>query len=327
MVFLICAKVYIFIHKLFYNMPSKFKQLLDTIGSKEVNEFTKAISKPKSYNHVKDNIPLVADSNFQADLLFLPTAQFGFKYGLILVDLATDLFDIEPIKNKDSDTVLKALKKIDSRGIIDTSKAFTLQTDAGSEFQGMFGKYLKDAGIYHKVALPNRHTCANVESLNRQLGRLFTAYMNKKEEKNKKQFSNWTEIVPTIRLELNKLREKKLPKDINSYKYATPDDTKEVTTIVKKDKTEKEVKILEDIKPKFKIGQYVYRYLDSPENTLGKKQSGKKREGDILWDREPREIEKIFTYAGDGPLYRYYLDGLPNVSFTEAQIKRAPNPN
>jgi len=87
---------------------SKFKDILTDLGINE--KFNKRISRPNKFNHVKDNVPLVEDWNMMADLLFLPTAKFGFKYLFCIVDLATDEFDIEPIKNKEPATVLKAMK-------------------------------------------------------------------------------------------------------------------------------------------------------------------------------------------------------------------------
>ena len=46
----------------------------------------------------------------------------------------------------------------------------------------MVDKYLYDNNIYHKKALPGRHTQqANVESLNRILGRILNNYMSEKE--------------------------------------------------------------------------------------------------------------------------------------------------
>ena len=87
--------------------------------------------------------------------------------------------------------------------------------------------------------------------------------------------------------------------------------------LLEKDCLGKLEKSFNEIKPKFKVGQFVFRYLDKPRNALNKDQSTTQiREGDILWDNIPREILKVFTYGGDGELHRYYLDGLPNVSFT-----------
>jgi hypothetical protein len=44
-----------------------------------------------------------------ADLLELPETKKGFKYLLVVVDLATDEFDIEPITNNKSLTVVDAI--------------------------------------------------------------------------------------------------------------------------------------------------------------------------------------------------------------------------
>lgn len=58
-------------------------------------------------NSIKDNVTLVENYNMMADVLFLPTAAFGYKYLFVIVDLATHKFDIEPMKNKEPTTVLK----------------------------------------------------------------------------------------------------------------------------------------------------------------------------------------------------------------------------
>eukprot|EP00981_Chlorochromonas_danica_P013999 scaffold7211_cov247-Ochromonas_danica.AAC.15 len=107
---------------------SKFKGILDDMGINET--FTKRVKKEKVYNSVKDNVPLVEDWNMMADLLFLPTAKFGFKYLFVIVDLATDEFDIEPIKNKEPATILKAMKKCFDRDFV-SQPEYSLKTDSG----------------------------------------------------------------------------------------------------------------------------------------------------------------------------------------------------
>lgn len=81
------------------------------------------------------------------------------------------------------------------------------------------------------------------------------------------------------------------------------------------------------IKPKFKVGDYVYHYLDIPQDALGNNQpTNQRRAGDYNWNRTPIEIEKIYVYTGN-PLYRYKLKNINNVSFTEKQLMIAPNPH
>ena len=169
---------------------SKFTDLLNHL---QINEkFNKRIHKKTKlgFNHVKDNIPLIANYNFMADTLFLPTANFGFKYLFVIVDLATNKFDIEPVKNKDADTTLKAMKKCFTRNYIKQPYA-SLKTDSGTEFRGVFHKYLYDHNILHKISLTDRHkSLSNVESLNRQLARLIFGYLNQKEIETNKVFKN-----------------------------------------------------------------------------------------------------------------------------------------
>jgi hypothetical protein len=75
--------------------------------------------KRKKYNRIKDNIPLKEDYNMMMDVLHLPTDTNGFKYLLVVVDLASDEFDMEQMKEEDSEHTLKALNKIFARKFLD----------------------------------------------------------------------------------------------------------------------------------------------------------------------------------------------------------------
>ena len=102
-----------------------------------------------------------------------------------------------------------------------------------------------------------------------------------------------------MREELNKIRKKPVPEDIVKYNYKFPDTDK---------------------KPKFKVGDIVYRQLDYPEDALGNKQPTEKfREGDYRYSRVPKKIVKLLYYTGDVP-YRYMLEGIPNASFKASQL-------
>ena len=48
---------------------SKFSKILSDFKIDE--SLTKSVKKDKTFNHVKDNIPLVPNYNYMADLLFL----------------------------------------------------------------------------------------------------------------------------------------------------------------------------------------------------------------------------------------------------------------
>jgi hypothetical protein len=276
----------------------------DLIKKLNIDEtYTKPLKKIKKFNKVKDNIPLKADYNFMADLLMLPTTKKGNKYILSVVDLATDEFDIEPIKDKEPETTLKALKSMFKRPYINEPYA-SIRTDGGTEFKGIFHKYLYEKSILHKISIPDRHKqLGNVEYLNRQLGRLLNGYMNSKEEELGEVYKEWddTKILNIIRKDLNDIR-KKPEKDIYTHIYNMP----------------------EYVKPKFKIGDIVFRRLEAPYNALGNKQSTKNfREGDYRYDRVPRKIVNVLNYPA--PVNnRYMLDTLKNVSYIEDELIFAP---
>lgn len=272
------------------------KSIFDKLGLDET--YTKRPRNIK-YDSVKDNIPRKADLNFMADLLMLPTSKEGYRYLLVVVDLATDEFEIEPIKNKEPDTVLKAMKNMFKREHI-KEPYYSIRTDGGTEFKGVFKKYLFDKSILHRVAEPYRHKqLSNVESLNRQLGRIFNLYMNKKEKETGDTYREWTDIIDMVRTELNTVRKKR---ERNPFReHHQPIDTK---LLLKE--------------PKFKVNDLVYRKSEVPLNALGKKQpTDKFRAGDYRYDLQARKITKVLYYPKN---IRYLLTGLDHVSYTEDEL-------
>ena len=75
----------------------------------------KGLNKPKMTNITEFN------AIHQADLLFMPM-DHGYKYALVVVDMATGLTEAEPIKVKTAVAVRKAFEKIYSRGVLDVPK-------------------------------------------------------------------------------------------------------------------------------------------------------------------------------------------------------------
>lgn len=270
-------------------------KILDKLGIDET--LTKPSRKDKVFTKVRNNIPLKEDYNFMADLLFLPKTKKGFRYLLVVVDLATKEFDIEPLKTKQSTEVLKAMKVIFNRKYLNKPYA-SIQTDDGSEFKGVFHKYMYNESILHKQTVPGRHSqMSMVESLNRQLGRLFNGYMNKKEVDSNEQYNEWTDILSAVRELVNEHRKVELPKN-PKYEFA------DIETL-----------------PKYKVGDVVLYKLDKPRNSLNREQGDEKfREGDLRWSPTPKKIMEVFSYSKPIP-YRYRLAGLKNVSFTESQLK------
>ncbi len=288
------------------------QDLINELGIDET--FQKKPKRPKkAYSNFADNVPAIEDYNFMADTLHMPKDKNGYGFLLVVIDLATHEFDIEPMKSavdkktkKDAITsqdALLAMNTMFKRKHINKPYA-SLSSDGGPEFKSVFAKYLYKNSILHRVGEIGRHQQhAPVESLNRQLGRLFNGYMNKMEIKTGKPYREWTDIIDIVRTKLNALRKNPVTaKSMIDITYKVPNISH---------------------KPKFKVGTLVYRVLNHVESALGNKQPSEKyREGDYRYDRQPRKIEQIFVYTGD-QLYRYQLKGLPNVSYAEWELMPA----
>ncbi len=274
------------------------KSILDKLKIDET--FSRNINKPqKVFNKVKNNIPDEANYSLMSDLLFLPTTKEGYKYLFVVVDLASNKFDVEPIKDKTPETTTQALKNIFKRGKY-VKGGETMRTDSGNEFKGVFNKYLIDNEILHKTALPGRHTqLANVDALCRQLGRLLNGYMNSKELKTNKVYKEWVPALKIIIPELNKVRNND---NLGHHQYPFFNPTS---------------------LPKFKVGDIVHQLLNHPESALGHKQpTAKFREGDFKYSKVPKAITKVI-YMLDPPYYRYLISGITDASFSENQLMKS----
>ena len=263
------------------------------------DEFTRVRQKQKQFNNIRNNIPHLEDYNMMADLLMLPETNKGFKYLLVVVDLATNEFDMEPLKTKTSEEATIGLKKIFKRPYLKIPYA-SIRTDNGQEFSGSFNKYLKNNEVLHKYSLPNRHNqMATVERLNHQLGTLFNGYMNEQELKSGEVNREWTDVLDLVRKDLNKVRKINVSKTFNIEEYPEFNSSKP---------------------SKYKIGDIVHEKLDYPENALGNKQpTAIFRAGDYRYSAIPKQINRVL-YFNDKPYYRYLLDGIPNASFSEFEL-------
>jgi hypothetical protein len=160
------------------------------------------------YNHIKNNIPRIEDYNFMADLIEMPETKNKNKYILVVLDLATNEFDIQELISKTPEEVLEGFKTIFKRKYLNKPYA-SIRTDGGPEFKMAFDKFCFENSILHKVGIAGRHQqMSNVERLNRELGRLFNGYMNGIEEKTGETYKEWVEVVPKVRVMLNSFRKK-----------------------------------------------------------------------------------------------------------------------
>ena len=272
--------------------------------AENVIKFTNTPKKDKKQTKIKDVVTQIKGYNMMGDLLHLPETKNGNKYLFVITDLSNGQFDMEPIKDKTAINILSAFKKILKRKYIKIPVGM-LRTDNGTEFKGEFETFLNDKGVFHSVSMPYRHSqLSAVESLNKQIGYYINNYLNTIEYLTQKTFNDWDneKILKIIRDGLNKIRYHKPlydEKTIFNYK-------------------DKEIKL--DKEPKYNIGDIVHYQLSYPENALGNKQpTSQFRTGDFRFSPIPKKIKNVLYYSGAIP-YRYMLDNMPYVSFTENQL-------
>ena len=232
----------------------------------------------------------------QADLLFMPTGAFGFKYILVIVDGHSKKCEAEAIKNKLSSTVMKALIKIYKRGIVKEPKI--LSVDAGTEFKDEFEAYCKEKNIILKVAHTNRHRQQSlVETKNKIIASNLLNLLNYKELDTGKYSKDWTKhLKPLISL-IND----NLPKIITEEIFPEP--------ILSKNSNNN---IMLPINTKVRVR------LDVNKDINGKRLIGW-RSGDIRWSKNILEIENIILKAGFPIMYS--LKNEINIFRTRQQLQ------
>jgi len=264
------------------------------------NLFKKPI-KDEHINTPHFNKTFSKDFDHQADLLFLPNDK-GYKYALVVTDIATRLSDAEPLKTKNTSEVLKAFKRIYSRNILKLPD--NIYTDAGNEFKGDVKKYFTNNDVVIKYAKPGRHRqIAVVERTNQYLAKIIFYRMQSQEILTGEVSKEWVEDLPKYIKAINKKRKKEPPKP----------DSKILCN-------GNSCNILE-------IGTKVRAILDTPvDYVTDKKLHGKFRITDIRWNPEIRIIQNIMLLPGRPPLYLLNdtnnIDKIDNsVAYTKQQLQ------
>jgi hypothetical protein len=231
----------------------------------------------------------------QADLLHLPDDD-GYKYLLVVVDIATRRCDAQPIKTRSAEVVKKALQTIFRRGKI--KQPLRLEVDDGSEFKGAFKDFFQNH-FYIVSKIPARHRQQSVvETKNYQIGKILNSRMLTEEINNNVESVSWVDIVPKV-IDL-----------VNQYLSITP------------------MPINPELPPKtnpftselLKVGQRVRVQLDNPVRFVdGKKLFGKFRTGDIRWSKEGHTITQIYINPNQPPMYQ--VDNDTRVAYTKYQLQ------
>ena len=282
---------------------SKITSLLESIGidHKPNNKLTNLLQVP-----TKDkgkNIPSTQvfkkNSVHQADLLELPNDD-GYKYLLVVIDLATRAMDAEPLKSKSSSHVVKAIKTIYKRKHLNYPKDF-MQTDQGTEFKSSFKDHFDDKKIFIKYTKSGRHRQnAYVEWMNGIIGEVLNARMAGEELLLNETSRQWVDDIKPLITAINKA-------------YTRPEDN----SISKPPRCKgKSCKLL-------KRGLKVRIILDEPkEMTTGKRLHGKFRKSDMRWENKDRKIEQVLIRPDQPPTY--LVTGIKNTAYTRNQLQIIP---
>jgi hypothetical protein len=255
-----------------------YVQLVKKVRADELSNLFKKPKKDTGLSSPHYNFAYSPNVSHQADLLFLPDDR-GYRYALVVTDIANRLSDAEPLKTKNSDEVAEAFYKIYQRGILELPKA--IKMDDGSEFKGEVKKWFKRNGVHVSYAKPGRHRqLAMVERTNLFIGRALLKRMLAQELLTGQPSTKWVKILPWVINTINAFRYRKPPPvQYNPQCQGASCDL-------------------------IPIGTKVRAVLDNPVDYLsGKRLHGSFRASDIRWNPEIRTIKNILLLPGTPPLY------------------------
>jgi len=249
------------------------------------------------------NIPMTnvfkKNNTHQIDLLYMPHDR-GYKYIVVIVDLATRLVGAMAVKSKTSKAVLEAVKSIYSKSKYLEQPIF-IEVDAGAEFKDEFKKYFVDKGVVIKYKRTGRHRSqAVVEATNGVIGNALNNMMLATELETNEVSTEWVDDLNDLIRLINSDRVKK--------------------TLLRNKRAEMDEPVCNGDSCKLlNVGDKVRVILDEPRNIENKKLHGRFRMGDIRWEIEPRTITQVVLNPSQPPMY--LVSGIKNASYTKNQLQ------
>lgn len=269
----------------------------DAVLIPETSVPVRLLQKPKKErNPAHINIPK-EEMIYQADVLYLPKDD-GFKFALVVVDVADGTTDVEPLKRNTSAETAQAFQTIFRRGILPKPHVM-MQVDNGSEFKKDVKKYFEKEHIILRYGKPGRsRQQAFAEQRNFLIARMVALLQTNEELITKEPARAWTKYLPQIRDAINRALERPL------YK---PSDEHANLPLIPKDTS-----ILEE-------GTRVRILLDKPADVFGKTLSGYKfRATDIRFDPDIKTIVQVIIKPDNPILYK--VSGVPRTAYTREQL-------
>lgn len=275
----------------FISSKVKDKQWLD---KQIIYKIHKTPTKSKDNTHYK-----ATDKNaiHQIDILFLPSDN-QFKYLLVICDVYSGLIDGEPMRNKNSDVVLKATQKIYKRKLLE--QPYRYVCDSGSEFKSVFKEWCEDNHIILTSLESGKHI-GIIDTKIKMIGNAVIKMQTSQELLTKKEKTGWVEDIHKIIELINKYTTKKgITHEVVPYdeKFDIPD------TIYP-----------DEIIP---VGTKVRKILFKPKNAIGKSLIGDFRAADIRFEPEISTITNIL-FTPDAPVM--YLINDSNQPFNRHEFE------
>jgi len=268
----------------------------------EVNQLYKQPAKEKAVD-IPHNDFIESGSFYQADTLYLPLDEEGYKYALVVVDIGDGRTTAIPVKSLQTTEYVEAFKK----AFKTLGKPTYIQTDLGSEFKKHVQKYFKDENIMVKKTKAGRSRQNSiVEARNKQIGRALFKRQSAEELITGEVERNWIDDLPFILKYINenaKLAYKEKVKRVSASPKAPrlKAETKLVVPVRNNKLYEIDVYDNTNVLP---FGQTVRIKLDKPIETANdKKLSGTFRATDIRWSKELYEIHNVIIQDGQPTMY------------------------
>jgi hypothetical protein len=271
---------------------SRVNKILERFDIKKddlVNDLTRH-TKTKSLTSW-NNTNIKENQYHQADVLYLPRTQEGYKYLLVVVDVSTRAVQARPLKELRANTIVKAFKSIyGSRGNT-LNKPSIIHLDSGPEFKNRIVKnYFDSLNVGIRYSETKRHSQqAIVEAMNKTIGQTISKLLLNEDLSTGQQTTEWVDFLPIILEVLNENKKE------SKYKEIKGDEP----IITHKNKPE----IL------FPEGDEVRIKLNND----------RRRAGDAVWSYEPYTIEKILILP-NRPV-QYMVKGKRNA-FTGNELKK-----
>lgn len=230
----------------------------------------------------------------QADILYLPDDN-GFKYLLVVVDVATRRADVEPLKDITTKDTMEGIKKIYKRKIL--NKPNMIQVDNGGEFKGDFLKWFNDNDIIVRYGRPGREKQLGLaKGVKSYIEKVISNIQALKEYQTGKPYNEWLKHIKPIMNEYNKGKKMK-----------------------KKNPPEKPPRCKGNTCELLNVGDNVRVVADQKKDILNRK-NVKYRHGILRWNPEVREIERLILRRNTPPMY--IVKGIPNVAYTRNSLQK-----